>query len=42
MYSASAVDKATLFCFLEDHETSDLSSKWHPPDVLFLSILQPT
>ena len=24
MYSASAVDKATLFCFLEDQDTSDL------------------
>jgi hypothetical protein len=30
MYSASAVDKETLFCFLEVHETSDLPSKWHP------------
>jgi hypothetical protein len=40
MYSALAVDKATLtlFCFLEVHETSDLPSKWHPPDVLFLSV----
>jgi hypothetical protein len=34
MYSTSAVDKATLFCFLEVHETSDLPSKWHPQDVL--------
>jgi hypothetical protein len=41
MYSASVVDKATLFCFLDVHETSDLPSKWHPPEVLFLSILQP-
>jgi hypothetical protein len=24
MYSASAVDNATLFCFFDDHETSDL------------------
>jgi len=24
MYSASAFDSATLFCFLDDHETSDL------------------
>jgi hypothetical protein len=41
MYSASAVDKLTLFCFLDDQDTKDLPSKWHPPDVLFLSILQP-
>jgi hypothetical protein len=41
MYSASAVDKATLFFFLDDQETKDLPRKWHPPDVLFLSILQP-
>jgi hypothetical protein len=24
MYSASAVDNATLFCFFDDHKTSDL------------------
>jgi hypothetical protein len=24
MYLASAVDNATLFCFFDDHETSDL------------------
>jgi hypothetical protein len=24
MYSALAVDNATLFCFFDDHETSDL------------------
>jgi hypothetical protein len=24
MYSASAVDNATLFCFFDDHEISDL------------------
>jgi hypothetical protein len=24
MYSASAVENATLFCFFDDHETSDL------------------
>jgi hypothetical protein len=35
MYSASAVDKAILFCFLDDQDTKDLPSKWHPPDVLF-------
>ena len=28
MYSASAVDSATLFCFFDDHETSDLPSNW--------------
>jgi hypothetical protein len=42
MYFASAVDKATLFCFLDDQDTSDLPSKWHPADMFFLSILQPT
>jgi hypothetical protein len=26
MYSASAVESATLFCFFEDQETSDLSN----------------
>jgi hypothetical protein len=41
MYSASAVDKATLFCFFDVHDTSDLPSKWHPLEVLYLSILQP-
>jgi hypothetical protein len=41
MYSALVVDKATLFLFLDDQDTSDLPSKWHPLDVLFLSILQP-
>jgi hypothetical protein len=29
------------FAFLDVHDTSDLPSKWHPPEVLFLSILQP-
>jgi hypothetical protein len=24
MYSASAVNNTTLFCFFDDHETSDL------------------
>jgi hypothetical protein len=38
---ASAVDKATEFCFLEDHETMDLPRSWQVPKVLFLSILQP-
>ena len=42
MYSASAVDNATLFCFFDDHETSDLPNNWHVPEVLFLSTLHPT
>jgi hypothetical protein len=41
MYFALVVDKATLFCFFEVHETSDLPRKWHSPDVL-LSILNLT
>jgi hypothetical protein len=28
MYSTSAVDSAILFCFLDDHETSDLPNNW--------------
>ena len=41
MYSASAVDNAILFCFFDDHETSDLPNNWHMPEVLFLSTLHP-
>ena len=41
MYSASAVDNAILFCFFDDHETSDLPNNWHVPEVLFLSTLHP-
>ena len=41
MYSASAVDKATKFCFLLCHETSECPRKWQVPLVLFLSTLQP-
>jgi hypothetical protein len=41
MYFTSMVDKATLFYFLDDQDTKDLPRKWHPPNVLFLSILQP-
>ena len=41
MYSASVVNNATLFCFFDDHETSDLFNNWHMPEVLFLSILHP-
>ena len=41
MYSASAVDNATLFCFFDDHKTSDLPNNWHVPKVLFLLTLHP-
>jgi hypothetical protein len=41
MYSASAVKSATLFCFFDDQDTSDLPNSWHVPDVLFLSTLHP-
>ena len=41
MYSASAVESATLFCFFNDQDTSDLPNSWHLPDVLFLSTLHP-
>ena len=41
MYSASAVESATLFCFFDDQDTSDLPNCWHVPDVLFLSTLHP-
>jgi hypothetical protein len=41
MYSASAVENATLFCFFDDQDTSDLPNSWHVPDVLFLSTLHP-
>jgi hypothetical protein len=41
MYSASAVDNATLFCFFDDHEISDLPNNWHVPEMLFLSTLHP-
>jgi hypothetical protein len=41
MYSASAVESATLFCFFDDQETSDLLNSWHVSDVLLLSTLHP-
>jgi hypothetical protein len=41
MYSASTVDSAILFCFLDDYETSDLPNNWQVPEVLFLSTLSP-
>ena len=37
MYSALVVESATLFCFFDDQDTSDLSNSWHVPDVLFLN-----
>src|SRR4030066_2116456 len=37
MYSASAVDKDTQFCFLLNHEIRLLPRKKQPPEVLFLS-----
>jgi hypothetical protein len=41
MYSASVVDSAILFCFLDDHETCDLPNNWQVLEVLFLSTLSP-
>jgi hypothetical protein len=41
MYSASAVERATEFCFFEAQDTKDLPKNWQVPDVLFLLILQP-
>jgi hypothetical protein len=41
MYSASAVERAIEFYFLEAQDTRDLSKNWQVPDVLFLSILHP-
>ena len=39
MYSASAIDNATQFCFFDNYETSDLPNNWYVPEVLFLSTL---
>src|SRR6185312_3207135 len=41
IYSASAVDKATEFCFLLDQETRERPSKWQPPEVLLRSTRLP-
>jgi hypothetical protein len=41
MYSASAVERVTEFCFLEAQDTRDLPKNWQVPDVLFLSSLHP-
>src|SRR5579883_1774766 len=40
-YSASAVETATLFYFLELHDTKDRPRNWQVPDVLLRSTLQP-
>jgi hypothetical protein len=41
MYSASAIESATLFCFFDDQETSDLPNNWYVSEVLLLSTLHP-
>jgi hypothetical protein len=41
MYSASAVERATGFCFFEAQDTKDLPKNWQVSDVLFLLILHP-
>jgi hypothetical protein len=41
MYSTSAVERATEFCFFEAQDTRDLPKNWQVPDVRFLSILHP-
>jgi hypothetical protein len=40
-YSASAVDRAMDFCFLELQDRSDRPRNWQVSNVLFLSTLQP-
>ncbi|PNX59796.1 hypothetical protein L195_g059865, partial [Trifolium pratense] len=42
MYSASAVDRDTQFCFLLNHEIRLSPRKKQLPDVLFLSSALPT
>jgi hypothetical protein len=41
MYLASAVERATEFCFFEAQDTRDLPRNRQVPDALFLSILHP-
>ena len=41
MYSALMIESATLFCFFDDQDISDLFNSWHVHDVLFLSSLHP-
>jgi hypothetical protein len=38
---ASAVERATEFCFFEAQDTKDLPKNWQVSDVLFLLILHP-
>ena len=40
IYSASMVERATQFCFLELQDTKDCPRNWHVPKVLFQSTLQ--
>ena len=40
-YSASVVDKATLYCFFENHDISMFPKNWQVLKVLFLSNLHP-
>jgi hypothetical protein len=42
MYSASAVESATQFYFIELHDTKDRLRNWQVPVVRFRSTLQPT
>ena len=41
MYSASAVENATLFCFFDDQDTSDLPNSWHCPMCSFSQLCIP-
>ena len=40
-YSASTVERATQFCFLELQDTRNHPRNWYVPEVLFRSTLQP-
>jgi len=42
MYSASVVESAMVFCFLQHQLIRASPRNWHAPLVLFLSILSPT
>ena len=41
IYSDSAVDIDTQFCFLDDQHTKDLPRNWQVPEVDFLPTLSP-
>src|SRR6266480_1236617 len=41
MYSASAVDRETQFCCLDDQHTKDLPRNWQAPEVDFRLTLSP-